>query len=73
LLDPKAEARRKRVLDYLAANPQDLFGIHVEDIGSGFVFVVGAQGFEPCEYFITREKFDGVRLMEMYEKARTIH
>ena len=76
LPDPKAEARRARVLALLEAHPTARYAL-VTDEGADpevVILVLAIRGQATCELRVPRAKWDGVLFLDLLERhAGTLH
>lgn len=68
LRQARSWARQERVRGMLSRNPTLRLAVVVEDEGSEFVAAVGVRGKGIAEYGISREKYDGLRLLELVRR-----
>lgn len=68
--DPRAEARRQKVLAMLEANPGARYALITDDRADPETVVVALaiRGRATCELRIPREKYDGTLLLDLIEK-----
>jgi len=76
LPDPRAEARRQRVLAMLAENPEARYAL-VTDTGAdpdAVILTLAIRGRATCELAIPRAKYDGTLLVDLIERhGATVH
>jgi len=76
LPDPRAEARRQRVLAMLEAHPEARYAVLTQDNGDpeGATLTLAMRGRATCELRIPRQKYDGVLLLNLIERhGVTVH
>jgi len=76
LPDPRAEARRQRVLELLAEHATARYALvtDTEADPEAVLLTMAIRGQATCEFQIPREKWDGVLFLELLERhGGTVH
>lgn len=76
LSDPASEVRRQRVLEILAAHPGARYAVVTDTKAQPEVVILtlAIRGRATCELRISREKYDGLLLLDLVERhSGTVH
>jgi hypothetical protein len=68
LTDPVAEARRRRLLELLAANPSKRYALVTDTEADPVILALGIRGQATCEFCIPRDKYDPFLLLALIER-----
>lgn len=68
LAQARSWARQEKVNRMLARNPALRLAVVVEDEGDRYVAAVGIRGQGVAEYGIDRDRYDGLKLLELVER-----
>ena len=72
--DPAAEARRRKVLAMLAANPALRIAVVCDGDGDPVPVAIAIRDKGACELLVPRDRYDGVLLLDLIERhSGTVH